>query len=165
MMTGESGLRRFAVTATARLRDAATRPALAVLAACLLGGTAAQAEDKYPSKPVRVVVSFSAGGPTDTVARIMGARMGALMGQQFVVENRVGAGGNIGADMVAKSPPDGYTLLMTTSAIYALLPNLRKTLPYDPVKDFVPISRIATASNRPRRCWTALATCTSARRF
>ena len=69
------------------------------------------------------------------------------LSQQVVVDNRAGAGGVLGAEIAAKSPPDGYTLLMTTSAIYALLPNLRKTLPYDPVKDFVPISRIATASN------------------
>src|SRR4029453_19285671 len=69
------------------------------------------------------------------------------MGQQGVVENRAGAGGVLGAEAAAKSPPDGYTLLLTTTAIYAILPNLRKNLPYDPVKDFVPVSRIATASN------------------
>src|SRR5262252_6414229 len=84
----------------------------------------ANAEEPYPSKPVRIVVSFSAGGPTDTVARIMGARMGELLGQQFVVENRVGAGGNIGADAVAKSPPDGYTLLMATVSTHAINPGL-----------------------------------------
>jgi len=85
-----------------------------IVMACALVGAAANADDRYPSKPVRMIVSFSAGGPTDTVARVMGAKMGDLLGQQFVVENRVGAGGNIGADQVAKSPPDGYTLLMAT---------------------------------------------------
>jgi tripartite-type tricarboxylate transporter receptor subunit TctC len=73
-----------------------------VVVALVLGSAGVKAEDKYPSKPVRIVVSFSAGGPTDTVARVMGAKMADLLGQQFVVENKVGAGGNIGADLVAK---------------------------------------------------------------
>src|SRR5467141_2532996 len=90
----------------------ATSAAAAV--AFALAGAGANAEDAYPSKPIRIVVSFAAGGPTDTVARIMGAKMGDLLGQQFIVENRTGAGGNIGADMVAKSAADGYTLLMAT---------------------------------------------------
>src|SRR5207248_6140350 len=107
--------------------------------ACCVSG---HAQDRYPSKPVRLIVSFSAGGPTDTVARIMGARMGALMGQQFVVENRVGAGGNIGADMVAKSPPDGYTLLMATVSTHAINPGLYKKMPYDPLRDFAPVGQV-----------------------
>jgi tripartite-type tricarboxylate transporter receptor subunit TctC len=102
----------------------------------------AQAEEKYPSKPVRIIVSFSAGGPTDIVARVMGAKMGDLLGQQFVVENRVGAGGNIGADQVAKSPPDGYTLLMATVSTHAINPGLYRNMPYDPVRDFAPVSQI-----------------------
>ena len=73
-------------------------------------------------KPVRIMVSFAAGGPTDIVARVMGAKMGELLGQQFVVENKAGAGGNIGADVVAKSPPDGYTLLMATVSTHAINP-------------------------------------------
>ncbi len=85
-----------------------------VVLAAVLAGTVAKAQDRYPSEPVRIVVSFSAGGPTDTVARVMGARMGELLGQQFLVENKAGAGGNIGADLVAKASPDGYTLLMAT---------------------------------------------------
>src|SRR4029450_10323844 len=95
--------------------------------ALVCGG--ANAQDRYPSKPVRMVVSFSAGGPTDTVARGMSARMAELLGQQFVVENRVGAGGNIGADMVAKSPPDGYTLLMATVSTHAINPGVYKKIP------------------------------------
>jgi tripartite-type tricarboxylate transporter receptor subunit TctC len=102
----------------------------------------AKAEDKYPSKPVRIIVSFSAGGPTDIVARVMGAKMGDLLGQQFVVENRVGAGGNIGADQVAKSPPDGYTLLMATVSTHAINPGLYRNMPYDPVRDFAPVAQI-----------------------
>jgi tripartite-type tricarboxylate transporter receptor subunit TctC len=102
----------------------------------------AKAEEKYPFKSVRIIVSFSAGGPTDIVARVMGAKMGDLMGQQFVVENRVGAGGNIGADQVAKSPPDGYTLLMATVSTHAINPGLYRNMPYDPVRDFAPVSQI-----------------------
>src|SRR6266478_1953871 len=113
-----------------------------VMAFALAGAAAANAEDKYPSKPVRMIVSFSAGGPTDTVARVMGAKMGDLLGQQFVVENRVGAGGNIGADQVAKSPPDGYTLLMATVSTHAINPGLYKNMPYDPVRDFAPIGQV-----------------------
>ena len=73
---------------------------------------------------MRIIVSFAAGGPTDIVARVMGAKMGELLGQQFVVENRTGAGGNIGADEVAKSPHDGYTLLMATVSTHAINPGL-----------------------------------------
>jgi tripartite-type tricarboxylate transporter receptor subunit TctC len=113
-----------------------------MVVAFALGSAAAKAEDKYPSKPVRMVVSFSAGGPTDTVARVMGAKMGDLLGQQFVVENKVGAGGNIGADLVAKAPPDGYTLLMATVSTHAINPGLYKNMPYDPVRDFAPIGQV-----------------------
>ena len=113
-----------------------------IVVAFALGSAGVKAEDKYPSKPVRIVVSFSAGGPTDTVARVMGAKMGDLLGQQFVVENKVGAGGNIGADLVAKAPPDGYTLLMATVSTHAINPGLYKNMPYDPVRDFAPIGQV-----------------------
>jgi len=113
-----------------------------MVVAFALGSTGVKAEDKYPSKPVRIVVSFSAGGPTDTVARVMGAKMADLLGQQFVVENKVGAGGNIGADLVAKAPPDGYTLLMATVSTHAINPGLYKNMPYDPVRDFAPIGQV-----------------------
>jgi tripartite-type tricarboxylate transporter receptor subunit TctC len=113
-----------------------------IVVAFALGSTAAKAEDKYPSKPVRIIVSFSAGGPTDTVARVMGAKMADLLGQQFVVENKAGAGGNIGADLVAKAPPDGYTLLMSTVSTHAINPGLYKNMPYDPVRDFAPIGQV-----------------------
>jgi tripartite-type tricarboxylate transporter receptor subunit TctC len=123
-------------------RDRLMAALAAVVLACALVGAGAKAEDKYPSKPVRIIVSFSAGGPTDIVARVMGAKMGDLLGQQFVVENRVGAGGNIGADQVAKSPPDGYTLLMATVSTHAINPGLYRNMPYDPVRDFAPIAQI-----------------------
>ena len=118
---------------------------LASLALISLAGAAlAQA---YPTRPVRLVVADAAGGAPDQLARLVAQKMSESMGQQVVVDNRAGAGGAVGAESVAKSAADGYTLLMTTTAIYAILPNLRKDLPYDPVRDFVPIARIATASN------------------
>src|ERR1700704_6761863 len=122
-------------------RRAALRNGLCgtIVAAIALASTCASAEDAYPSKPVRIIVSFAAGGPTDIVARVMGARMAELLGQQFVVENRAGAGGNLGADAVAKSPSDGYTLLMATVSTHAINPGLYNKMPYDPVRDFAPV--------------------------
>src|SRR5207244_13427315 len=79
---------------------------------------------------------------TDIVGRVMGAKMGELLGQQFVVENKVGAGGNIGADLVAKAAPDGYTLLMATVSTHAINPGLYKKIPYDPIRDFAPIGQV-----------------------
>jgi tripartite-type tricarboxylate transporter receptor subunit TctC len=114
-----------------------------VLAAASLGALA----QGYPSRPVRLIVADAPGGAPDQLARLLAEKLSTGLGQQVVVENRAGAGGVLGAEAAAKSAPDGYTLLMTTTAIYAILPNLRKNLPYDPVKDFVPISRVATASN------------------
>ena len=113
-----------------------------LVAAFALNCGGVKAQDRYPSKPVRIMVSFAAGGPTDTVARVMGARMAELLGQQFVVENKAGAGGNIGADVVAKAPPDGYTLLMATVSTHAINPGLYKKMPYDPVRDFAPIGQV-----------------------
>jgi tripartite-type tricarboxylate transporter receptor subunit TctC len=113
-----------------------------IIAAFALASAAVKAEDRYPSKPIRIVVSFAAGGPTDTVARLIGAKTGELLAQQFVVENRTGAGGNIGADVVAKAPPDGYTLLMATVSTHAINPGLYKKMPYDPVRDFAPIGLV-----------------------
>ena len=113
---------------------------VAIVVAATAGSAVAQ--DKYPSKPVRMVVSFAAGGPTDIAARIMSARMSELLGQSFVVENRPGAGGNTGADMVAKAAPDGYTLLMATVSTHAINPGLYKKMPYDPVRDFAPIAQV-----------------------
>src|ERR1044071_9282106 len=118
------------------------RAATAIVAALLLFGASAMAEDAYPSRPVRMIVSLAADGPTDIVARIMSARMGEVLGQQFVVENKTGAGGNIGADAVAKSPPDGYTLLMATVSTHAINPGLYRKIPYDPINDFAPIGQV-----------------------
>src|SRR5437868_4748387 len=117
------------------------RTALAALAGLALSFSVALAQE-YPSKPVRIVVPFAAGGPTDQVARIMSAKLTELLGQTFVVENKTGAGGNIGAELVAKAPPDGYTLLMATVSTHAINPGLYKNMPYDPVKDFAPVMQV-----------------------
>jgi tripartite-type tricarboxylate transporter receptor subunit TctC len=101
----------------------------------------------YPAKPVRLIVADAAGGAPDQLGRILGQKLSEILGQQMLVDNRPGVSGALGAGIAAHSPADGYTLLLTTTAIYAILPSLKKNLAYDPVKDFVPISRIATASN------------------
>lgn len=117
---------------------------LLVLSALWALGASAQT---YPNRPIKLVVADAAGGAPDQLGRLVTENLSKNLGQSVVVENRPGAGGVLGAELAAKSAPDGYTLLLTTTAIYAILPNLRKNLPYDPVKDFVPITRIATASN------------------
>jgi tripartite-type tricarboxylate transporter receptor subunit TctC len=108
----------------------------------MLAGASAEADDTYPNRPVRIVVSFSAGGPTDIVGRVFAQKLAEQLGQQFFVENKVGAGGNIGADQVAKSPPDGYTLLVATVSTHAINPGLYSKMPYDPIKDFAPVSHV-----------------------
>jgi len=107
-----------------------------------LAGVNANADDTYPNRPVRIVVPFSAGGPTDIVGRVFAQKLSELIGQQFYVENKVGAGGNIGADQVAKAPPDGYTLLVATVSTHAINPGLYAKMPYDPIKDFAPIAHV-----------------------
>jgi tripartite-type tricarboxylate transporter receptor subunit TctC len=100
----------------------------------------------WPERPVRIVVANSPGGPSDIIARIMAAALQESMGGSFVVENRGGAGGNIGMGMAARAEPDGYTILLTTSA-YAVNPGLYDNLPYDPFKDFVGVVELATSPN------------------
>lgn len=112
-----------------------------LLAAFAVAGTAA-AQD-YPAKPVKVIVPWSAGGGADTVARLISAKLSESLGQTFFVENRGGATGTIGTDMVAKSAPDGYTLLLGTNSTYVLAVGLYKKLPYDTDKDLTPVSRVA----------------------
>lgn len=120
---------------------------LAVVAVSALAlGTAAQAQE-FPDRPVTLVVPFAAGGSTDVVARIIGQKMSDDLGQQVVVENVAGAGGNLGADRVARAEPDGYTILMGTVATHALNPLILKTKPYDPEKDFAPVSLLVLVPN------------------
>jgi len=113
----------------------------------LLALAAAAHAQGFPNRPVRLVVADAAGGAPDQLARLVAQKVSETLGQQVIVDNRPGAGGALGAELVAKSAPDGHTLLLTTTAIYAILPNLRKDLPYDLSRDFAPVARIATASN------------------
>jgi tripartite-type tricarboxylate transporter receptor subunit TctC len=115
---------------------------LAAIAATALAVTSAQAADDYPSRPVQLIIPFAAGGPTDVVGRIMAGKMSQLLGQTVVVEDKGGAGGNIGGDFVAKSAPDGYTLLFATVSTNAINPGVYKTMPYDAIKDFAPVARV-----------------------
>ena len=97
----------------------------------------------WPSKPVRIVVPFAAGGTTDVVARIVGQKLGEAWNQSVVIENRGGAGGNIGADVVAKAASDGYTILMTSGSIFTVNPSLYKKMPFDAQKDFIAVTNVA----------------------
>jgi len=108
-------------------------------AAVVCALSAAAGAQTYPTKPVRIVVGFAAGGSVDIVARILAQRMTEVFGQNFVVDNRVGAAGNIGAEHVAKSPPDGYTLLLSSVTALASGISIYRKLPFDPRKDFVPV--------------------------
>jgi tripartite-type tricarboxylate transporter receptor subunit TctC len=114
----------------------------AALLAAVAIGQSARAEEPYPAKPVRVIVPFATGGPTDIVGRIVAGKLSDLLGQQFFVENKAGAGGNLGADAVAKALPDGYTLLIATVSTNAINPGLYTKMPYDPIRDFAPIAQV-----------------------
>jgi len=101
----------------------------------------------YPSRPVTIVVGFAPGGGTDTVARVMQRRLAEYLGQSIVVENRAGAGGTIAAAIVSKANPDGYTIMLGTIAALAVAPHLNSKLPYDPLRDFAPISMATVSGN------------------
>ena len=109
------------------------------------GGLSANATaQEFPTKPVRIVIAFPPGGPTDIIGRHFAEKLQSLVNQTFVVDNRPGANGAIGADFVAKSAPDGYTLFLTTVGAVAVTPNMRKDTPYDPLRDFAPIAQLVT---------------------
>ena len=114
----------------------------------LLATAGAQAQNTaadYPNRPIRIIVTFPPGGPTDIIARTVGQKLAEAWGQPVVVDNRAGAGGNIGTDLAAKSAPDGYTLLLSNFGPLAISPFVYAKLPYDPVKDLTPITLAATA--------------------
>ena len=115
---------------------------LALFFSLWIGAASGQA---YPAKPVRIIVPFPAGGVADVYARLIGARVSESWAQPVVIENRTGAGGNIGADAVAKSPPDGYTILMSALGPQAVNVSLFSKMPYDPARDFAPIIHVAEA--------------------
>ena len=121
--------------------------ALAAAAALLAPGNAHAQAAGWPTKPVRIVVPFAPGGTTDILARAMAPELSRAFGQQFIVDNRAGAGGNVGAEVVAKSPADGYTLLMGTVGTHGINRALYAKLPYDPIKDFAPITLVAAVPN------------------
>ena len=123
---------------------------------CLIGSTAlalasaapsAWAQAAWPNKPVRIVVPFPPGGTTDILARAIAPELGKAFGQSFIIENRGGAGGNVGTEIVAKAANDGYTLLMGTVGTHGINRALYEKLPYDPIKDFVPITLVASVPN------------------
>ena len=109
--------------------------------------SSALAQDAYPTRPVRLVVPFPPGGTTDIFARLIGEKLTQALGQPVVIENRGGAGGNIGADAVAKARPDGYTLLMGTVGTHAINASLYENMPYDPLTDFAPVAFAAGVPN------------------
>jgi len=113
---------------------------------CLLAlCTFCAAAQAYPNRPVKILVPFGPGGFTDVVARILGQKLGAAMGQSFVIENRPGAGSTIGTDQVAKSAPDGYTLVMVSST-HVISPWIYKSIPYDPIKSFTPVGKLVDSA-------------------
>ncbi len=118
-----------------------------VAIACIAASAPVLSQNSYPTKPIRLVVPFVPGGSTDLIARIMGQKLDEALGQQVVVENRAGAGGNIGVEYVAKSAPDGYTLIFGHIGTFGFGPSLYQKLPYDPVKDFAPITLFAMVPN------------------
>ncbi|PLQ01243.1 tripartite tricarboxylate transporter substrate binding protein [Cupriavidus pauculus] len=126
------------------------RRTIALLLSVALGPLAAAtalANDAYPTRPIRLVVPFPAGGTTDIMARAVSAELSKLQGWNVVVDNKPGAGGNIGSDIVAKSAPDGYTLLMGTVGTHGINQSLYGKLPFDPIKDFAPITLVAAVPN------------------
>ena len=117
---------------------------LLIFSACAVLGPLATAQP-FPSKPIRMVAPSSPGGPVDVIARVLAQGMIETLGQQIVIENRAGAAGQIGAELVAKALPDGYTLLLGFSGPLAISPSLSDSTPYNPLKDFAPISQVAAA--------------------
>lgn len=120
------------------------KPALFAMA---LFGIASSAHAAYPERPIKLIVPYAAGGTTDIIARIVGTRLGPVLGQPVVIENRPGAGGAVGSAYAAKQPADGYTLVMEVESSHAVNPNVYLKTAYDPVKDFAPISNLADVPN------------------
>ena len=115
---------------------------LALLAALAPAASALGAE-AYPARPIRMIIPAGAGGVTDILGRVIAQKLSESLGQQVIVDNRPGASGVIGSQIVAKATPDGYTLLMATNASHAINPGLFPDLPYDPVRDFTPVVAVA----------------------
>ena len=135
---------RFVPAGAPSPRIAAVIGGFALSAVALLWASApALAQAAYPDHQVRMVVPFSVGGTSYVLARLIGQKLGEALGQQVVIDNRPGANGNIGSDLVAKAAPDGYTLLLVADGTMVINPSMYPSLPFDPVRDFTPISRVA----------------------
>jgi tripartite-type tricarboxylate transporter receptor subunit TctC len=118
-----------------------------LLLALVAPASVAEAAEAYPSKPIRLIVPFSPGGPADVLARVVGDKIGASMGKPVVVDNRAGAGGNIGMALGAKAAPDGYTLVLAPAGNLTVNPSLYRNVPYDVAKDFAPVTVVAAVPN------------------
>ncbi len=139
------------MTSTQRPVTSRRQFALGLLAttalSCGLATTAAQAQPAFPSRPLSIIVPFAAGGATDILARIVGQALSTEIGQSVIIENRPGAGGNIGGQLAAKANPDGHTLFMGAVGTHAINPSLYKKMPYDPIQDLAPLTRVANVPN------------------
>ena len=122
-------------------------PAIAIAAAGFCAAGPAQAASAYPNKPIHIVVTFTSGGAPDILARLIGEKLNAAWGQPVIVDNKPGAGGNIGADYVAKAAPDGYNLVLGTVGTHSINGALYQNMPYDMVKDFTPVTLLASTPN------------------
>jgi tripartite-type tricarboxylate transporter receptor subunit TctC len=122
------------------------RPWILILIAALLvfAAPAAMPQGTYPNKPIRIIVPWTPAGTTDIAARYLAVRLSARLGQTVIIENRAGATGQIGSQLVAHAPPDGYTLLLMSATVHTVSPNLSKSFPFDPIDDFTPISQIVS---------------------
>src|SRR5215210_8543990 len=120
--------------------------ALAGALVIALSASTAVAQEKYPSKPIRLIVAFPAGGSTDIIGRLIGQRLSERLGQQVIIDNRGGAGGTIGTEIAARANPDGYTLTMGTTSTHVIAPAAYANLKYDPIKDFAPITLVASTT-------------------
>src|SRR6516162_5141310 len=123
------------------LKRAAVLAALTAL--CAVSASPTQAQD-YPTRPIRVLIAFPPGGPTDFVGRLLADKMSTLLGQRVYIENKPGANGTVGADIIAKSDPDGYSLFLTTAGAVTISPHVMANIPYDSLRDFVPIAEVVT---------------------
>jgi tripartite-type tricarboxylate transporter receptor subunit TctC len=120
---------------------------IAAISSTVLGSGAIAAEDKFPTRPIKIIVGYAPGGTTDIIARLVAPRMGEHLGQTVIVDNRPGAGGNIGAELAAREAPDGHTLQMGTAGNMTVNPSIYANLKFDPVRDFAPISLVAAVPN------------------
>ncbi|HEY5580114.1 MAG TPA: tripartite tricarboxylate transporter substrate binding protein [Rhodoferax sp.] len=134
-------------SASRRRFSLGTLAAAAALGLTLLATGSVSAQVSFPNKPITIIVPFSPGGTTDILARIVGQGLNAELGQSVIIDNRAGAGGNIGGQLAARAPADGYTLFMGTVGTHAINASLYKKMPFDPIKDFAPLTRVANVPN------------------